>query len=126
MANVMTNSSICYSGYPLGLSVHGIIGGVGELRTAAPTAKKPFYYKRISAEYYYRFSRGKQDKMTWPGTDPLGLRLPGYKQIALVAAVLAWQLLPEEEKQEWRDLATRLRRWGGYQLFISRSLKGEI
>ena len=126
MYNVMTDSNICYSGYPMGLSVRGIMGGVGQLRTAAPTSKKGFYYKRISAEFYYRVQKGEQHKLNWPGPDPTGAYCPAYKQIALVAAVLAWQLLSEEAKQDWRDLATELRRWGGYQLFISRHLKGEI
>ena len=126
MTNVMTDSNICYSGYPIGLGVHGIMGGASELRTAAPTAKKPFYYKRISAECFYRVSGGKQDKMPWPGTDPTGSRLSGAKQIQLVAGVAAWQALSEAAKQGWRDQATALRRWGGYQLFMSHYLTGQI
>lgn len=126
MGNVMTDSSICYSGLAMGLRVRGIIGGAGELRTAAPSAAKPFYYKRVSAEYFYRVSRGKQDKLPWPGTDPTGARLPESKQLELIAGVAAWQALSDSEKQAWRDLSATLRRWGGYQLFMSRYLTGQI
>jgi len=123
MWNVMTDSSFCYKGLPIGLGVHGVIGGTGELRACAPTAKKPFYYKRISAEFFYRLSRGKQDKMLWPGTDPLGARLPAGKRTTLIAGVTAWQTSTEATKEVWRKLARAKGRWGGYQMFMSNYLK---
>ena len=115
----MTDSSFCYKGKPAGLGVHGIIGGVGVKTASAPTAAKPFYYKRVSAEYYFRVSRGKQDKPSWPGTDPLGLRLSAEKRTTLIAGVAAWQALSESAKQTWRDIAKSSGAWGGYQLFMS-------
>lgn len=115
----MTDSSFCYRAKPLGLGAHGVIGGTGEKRASAPGAAKPFYYKRISAEFYYRVSRGKQDKMTWPGTDPLGLRLSVAKRTTLIAGVAAWQALSEPDKELWRRSARRYGRWGGYQCFMS-------
>jgi len=123
MWNVLTDSRFCYKGAPVGQGVHGVIGGVGEKRAAAPTAKTPFYYKRISAEFYFRVSRGKQDKMLWPGTDPLGARLPAGKRTTLIAGVSAWQALSEAAKEVWRDLARAKGRWGGYQMFMSDYLK---
>jgi hypothetical protein len=122
MTDIFNNTSYQYSGQIIGAGIHGIIGGVGVKIMSAPTAKKPFYYKRTTAEYYYRVQGTEQHRLPWPGSDPTGSHLPGAMAIKLAAGVAAWQVLPEEDKQIYRDRALYHPDWTGYNLFISEYL----
>lgn len=121
-----SNSNYYYSDVLLGMGIHGVIGGRCTSRDAGTNAEYPHYYKRTTADFYFRVQDGTQHRVPWVLSDPGGTHIPASCKNSLASAVAAWQALSEAEKQNWRDLARKWNAYQGYNLFLSRWLTGQI
>jgi hypothetical protein len=126
MSNPFTDTAFSYSNMFIGMGIHGVLGGRGTWLSAAASAARPSYWKRTTADFYYRIQDGTQQRVPWVLSDPLGTNCPTGKQQRLASAVHAWQALSEAEKETWRRLAHKWNMWRGYNLFLSRWLTGQI
>ena len=86
-----------------------------------------FRLRRSNGQYGAKDGELYQDKMAYYKPTPLTNPSGDPYRANLRAAVLHWQYaLTADEKAEYNRLAGRLQHLSGYNLFLSRAIKGEI
>ena len=119
MQNPLTDPNFQYAGVPLGRAVRGTMGGTYEKLTSDPRAKNPFYWHRITAEYYFQNTGTEQKRFPWILSDPTGANIPATYKNQFKARVLLWHGLSQAQKESYNTQARLLPYHSGFNYFMS-------